>query len=93
MEHWRLVIIAEPKTIHFDLPKDVGDNLKHEIDFIIKHNKLLTERTYNKKISRLLFKISMEAIYINTENRTINMLLCKTYLIITREKLLDTLQK
>ena len=52
-EHWRLVIIAEPKTIHFDLPKDVGDNLKHEIDFVIKHNELLTERTCNKKISRL----------------------------------------
>ena len=24
------------KTIHSDLPKDVENNLKHEIDFIIK---------------------------------------------------------
>ena len=25
------VIITEPKTIHFDLPKDVGNNLKHKL--------------------------------------------------------------
>ena len=27
----RFEIIKEPKTIYFDLPKDVGNNLKHEI--------------------------------------------------------------
>ena len=32
------IIIAEPKTIHFDLPKDFNNNLKHEIDFIVKHS-------------------------------------------------------
>ena len=34
----KLVIIAVPKTIHFDLPRDVVNYLKHEIDYIIKHN-------------------------------------------------------
>ena len=37
----KLAITAEPKTIHFDLPKDVYNNLKHQIDSTIKHNKLL----------------------------------------------------
>ena len=32
----KLEIIPQPK-LYFDLPKDVGNNLKHEIDFIIKH--------------------------------------------------------
>ena len=27
----KLVILTEPKTIHFDLPKNVDKNLKHEI--------------------------------------------------------------
>ena len=40
----KLVIITEPKTFHFDLRKDV-DNLKHEIDFIIKHIEFLAENT------------------------------------------------
>ena len=31
-----LLIIAEPKAISFDLPKDVDKNLKHGIDFTIK---------------------------------------------------------
>ena len=36
----KFVIITETKTIHFDLPKDVNKNLKHENDFTIKHNEL-----------------------------------------------------
>ena len=32
----KLVIITEQKTFHFDLPKDVDIDLKHEISFIIK---------------------------------------------------------
>ena len=30
----------EPKTFYFDfnLPEDIGKNLKDEIEFIIKHN-------------------------------------------------------
>ena len=31
-------IIAEPKTIHCDLPMEVSNSLKHEIDDIINQN-------------------------------------------------------
>ena len=60
--HWRnkLVITTETKTFHFDLPKDVGNNLKHEIDFIIKHKEFLADQTMENKISRLLSKYKYE---------------------------------
>lgn len=45
----KLVIIAEAKAIQFDLLKDVGINLKHEIDFTIKHNESLPEHTTKKQ--------------------------------------------
>ena len=41
----QVLIITEPKTIYFDLPKSVGNNLKHETDFIIKHYEFLAEHT------------------------------------------------
>ena len=47
---------SRTKTVHFDLPKDVGNNLKHEIDFIIKHNECLAEHVIKKKWCQLLFK-------------------------------------
>ena len=33
-----IIVIREPKTFYFDFnwPKDFDDNLKHEIEFIIK---------------------------------------------------------
>ena len=34
----KLLITTDHKNNHFDLSKHVGNNLKHEIDFIIKHN-------------------------------------------------------
>ena len=34
----KFIIKTEPKTVRFDLPKDVDNNLKHEIDSIIKYN-------------------------------------------------------
>ena len=37
IENNELVIIREPKTIRFDLYKEVDNTLKHEIDQIIKH--------------------------------------------------------
>ena len=33
IDNYRLVLI-EPKTFHFDLPRDIGMNLKHEINLI-----------------------------------------------------------
>ena len=55
----RLLIIIEPKIIHFDLHKDVWNNLKHEMDSIIKHNKSLAENTINT---------NMETIFMYTKN-------------------------
>ena len=52
----KLVIITVPKSTHLDLPKDIGNNFKHEIDFIIKHNKFVAGYTIKNKISRLLPK-------------------------------------
>ena len=33
----KLLIKTEAKTIHFDLPTEVINSLKHELDPIIKH--------------------------------------------------------
>ena len=38
-QNWRQqTITTEPKTFHLDLPKYGGISLRHEIDFILKHN-------------------------------------------------------
>ena len=63
----KLVIIAEPKTIYFDLPVDVDNNLEvsnwfyHKIQWIFSW-------TYNKKNSWLLScpNMSVEMILMNT---------------------------
>ena len=52
----KLLIITEPKTIYFDVKQDVVDNLKHEIDFIIKQNDFLADHTIKNEISRILSK-------------------------------------
>ena len=45
IKDYKLAIITEPKTIHFDLSKDVDNILKHEINFIIKQKEFLVEQT------------------------------------------------
>ena len=52
----KLLIITEPKTIYFDLTQDVVNNLKHEIDFIIKQNDFLADHTIKNEISQILSK-------------------------------------
>ena len=46
-----MVVINDPKTssFNFNLPKDVDENLKHEIEFIIKSNESLAEIVIKKK--------------------------------------------
>ena len=56
IEDNKLVIITETKTVHFDLSEDVDNNLKYEIDFIIKDNQTLAEHIINFIISQLLSK-------------------------------------
>ena len=52
----KLVITTEPKTFHFDLPKDAGINLKYEIYSIIKHNQILGEYTIKNEATQVLSK-------------------------------------
>ena len=47
----KLLIIAEPKTIYFDLPQDVVTNLMQETDYIIKQNECLPEHTIKNELS------------------------------------------
>ena len=52
------IVITDPKTFcfNFDLPKDVDENLKCEIEFIIKNNESLAEIIIKSKIEQLLLK-------------------------------------
>ena len=52
-----MIVIRDPKTFYFDFdwPKNVDENLKHEIEFIIKSNESLAD---NK-----IKNISMETIF------------------------------
>ena len=52
----KLVITTEPKTFHFDLPKDAGINLNYEIYSIIKLNEYLAEYTIKNRVRQLLSK-------------------------------------
>ena len=56
IEDNKLSIITEPNLICFVLPKDTGNNLKHETDFFVERNKFLAEHAIKKKISKLLLK-------------------------------------
>ena len=40
-----MIVISDPKTFYFDFdwPKDFDENLKHQIEFIIKRNEFLAE--------------------------------------------------
>ena len=53
-----MVVIRDPKTFcfNFDLPKDVDENLKREIKFIIKSNESLAEIVKKNDIEQLLLK-------------------------------------
>ena len=52
------IVIIDRKTFcfKFDLPKDVNENLIHEIEFIINGNESLTENKMKNKIEQLLLK-------------------------------------
>ena len=51
-----LIIIIEPKTIYFDLVRRCDNNMKHEIDFVTKHNDFLADYTTKTEVSGLLSK-------------------------------------
>ena len=59
----KIIIIRDPKTFcfNFDWPKDVDENLNHEIEFIKK-----------TRLNGYCWNTSMEAILMNKENRKTN---------------------
>ena len=67
-EDKKLVLKKTSKTFYFDLPKDVDNNLMHAIDFIIKHSEVLAEHTEKMRLVNCCSNMSMEAIFMNTEN-------------------------
>ena len=48
------IVIRDPKAFYFDWPKDVDENLKHKIEFIIKRNESYGEN--KNKNQQLLSK-------------------------------------
>ena len=53
-----MIVIRDTKTFcfNFNLPKDVAENLKGEIEFIIKSNESLAKITIKNVIEQLLLK-------------------------------------
>ena len=51
-----ITIIEETFCFNFDWPKNVDENLKHEIEFIIKSNESLAENKIKNEIEKLLLK-------------------------------------
>ena len=53
-----MIVIKDPKTFcfNFDWPIYVDENLKHEIEFIIKTNESLVENVIKIEIEQLFLK-------------------------------------
>ena len=53
-----MIVIKDPTSFSFNsnFPKDVDENLKFEIEFIIKSNESLAEYKIKNKIEQLLLK-------------------------------------
>ena len=53
-----MIVIRDPKTFYldFDWPKNVDENLKYEIEFIIKSNESLAENKTKNEIKLLMLK-------------------------------------
>ena len=53
-----MIMIRDPKTFYFDFdwPKDVDENLKHEIEFIRKSNQSLAKSKIKIEIEQILSK-------------------------------------
>ena len=53
-----MIVIRDPKTFYFDFYwlKNVDENLKYVIEFIIKSNESLAENKLKNKIEQLLSK-------------------------------------
>ena len=54
-----MIVIRDPKIFYFDYDwsKDVDENLKHEIEFIIKNNESLAENKIKKRDWTIILQI------------------------------------
>ena len=69
-----MIVIRDPKTFYFgfDWPKDVDNNLKYEIEYIIKSNESLAENKVKKtRLNNYSPNINME-MNMNRENSKTN---------------------
>ena len=57
-----MIVVRDPKPFYFnfDLPKDVDETLKGEIEFIIKSNESVAEIIIKSEIEELLLKYNHE---------------------------------
>ena len=55
-----MIVIKDPKTFcfNFDFPKDVDQNLKLEIEFIIKSNECLAGNKRKKEIQKTIKQVN-----------------------------------
>ena len=53
-----MIVVRDPKTFcfNFGLPKDIDENLKHEIEFIIKSNESLQGNKTKNETEELLLR-------------------------------------
>ena len=52
-----MIVMRDPKTyFHFDWPRGVDENLKHEIELLIKGNESLAENKIKNEIKQSLLK-------------------------------------
>ena len=53
-----MIVIRDPKIFYFDFNwrKNANENLKYEIEFIIKNNEFLAENKIKNKTEQLLLK-------------------------------------
>ena len=53
-----MIVIRDTKTFYFDFdwPKDVDENLKHKIEYIMKSNEYLAENKIKNNIEQLSSK-------------------------------------
>ena len=57
-----MIVIWDPKTFcfNFDWTKDVDENLKHEIKYILKSSESLAENKIKNEIQQLVLKYKHE---------------------------------
>ena len=53
-----MIVVSDPKNFcfNFDWPKDVHENLKHEIEFITKNNESLAQNKIKNEIKTIIVK-------------------------------------